>query len=344
MPRRLRILTWHVHGAYLWYLSHIPHDLIVPVKPGRPEGYGGRSGTLRWPDNLYEVPAAQVADLELDAVLFQSHRNWLVDQHEILSPSQRRLPRLHLEHDPPRGSPTDTVHPVDDPEVLVVHVTPFNRLMWDCGPCPTAVVEHGVTVPAGVRWHGSRDRGVVVVNDLDRRGRRLGADVFERLATQVPLDLVGMGSERLGGRGEVPHGELPALLASYRFLFNPIRWTSLGLSVCEAMLVGLPVVALATTEMSTVIRSGHNGYAETDEGALAARMRHLIERPDAAARLGANARRTARTRFGLGRFVADWDAVLTAHVGLRRIGRSELAETVPPGGADTPGLAGGPLG
>ncbi len=246
MTRRLRILTWHVHGAYLWYLSHIPHDLIVPVKPGRPEGYGGRGGSLRWPDNLYEVPAGQVADLELDAVLFQSHRNWLVDQHEILSPAQRRLPRLHLEHDPPRASPTDTVHPVDDPEVLVVHVTPFNRLMWDCGPCPTAVVEHGVTVPAGVRWNGNRARGVVV---------------------------------------------------------------------CEAMLLGVPVVALATTEMSTVIRSGHNGYAETDEASLVASMRHLIDRPDVAVRLGANAQRTARARFGLGRFVADWDAVLTGHVG-----------------------------
>ena len=27
MNRKLRVLTWHVHGNYLWYLSHVPHEL-----------------------------------------------------------------------------------------------------------------------------------------------------------------------------------------------------------------------------------------------------------------------------------------------------------------------------
>lgn len=37
--------------------------------------------------------------------------------------------------------------------------------------------------------------------------------------------------------------------ARYRFLFNPIRYTSLGLAVIEAMMIGMPVVALGTTDM-----------------------------------------------------------------------------------------------
>src|SRR5439155_16544577 len=135
-----------------------------------------------------------------------------------------------LEHDPPRGSPTDTRHPVDDPDVPIVHVTPFNRLMWDCGPVPTRVIEHGVAVPAEVRATGELARGLVVVNHLGRRGRRLGADVFEAVRRRVPLELVGMGSEEWGGLGEVPPPDLPAFAARYRFLFNPIRYTSLGLA------------------------------------------------------------------------------------------------------------------
>ena len=55
--RRLRILTWHVHGNYLWYLSHVPHDFFLPVKPGRPPGYGGRGATFPWPTNVHEVAA-----------------------------------------------------------------------------------------------------------------------------------------------------------------------------------------------------------------------------------------------------------------------------------------------
>src|SRR5215213_4642481 len=128
-PSRLRILTWHVHGSYLWYLTQLSSvDWYLPVKPGRPSPYNGRAGSRPWPGNVVEVPVDELAGTELDCILFQSHQQWLVDQHELLSPAQRALPRIVLEHDPPRESPTDTRHPVDDPSVLIVHCTHFNRL------------------------------------------------------------------------------------------------------------------------------------------------------------------------------------------------------------------------
>jgi len=40
-----------------------------------------------------------------------------------------------------------------------------------------------------------------------------------------------------------------------RFFFNPIRYTSLGLAVCEAMMVGMPIIGLATTEMATTVQN-----------------------------------------------------------------------------------------
>jgi hypothetical protein len=118
--------------------------------------------------------------------------NYTFDQHEILSDQQRRLPRIYLEHDPPQEHRTDTRHWVDDPNVLLVHVTPFNALMWDSGRTPTRVIDHGVFVPAGTGYRGDIGRGIVVVNHLRQRGRRLGADLFERARTSIPLDLVGM--------------------------------------------------------------------------------------------------------------------------------------------------------
>lgn len=310
--RRLNILTWHVHGSYLYYLSRIPHRLYVPVKPGRPAGYGGRAAGLPWPDNVVEVPAGQVRDLELDCVLFQSRRNYEHDQFEILSARQRRGPRLFLEHDPPRGHPTDTRHPVDDPDVPVVHVTAFNELMWDCGRSPTRVVEHGVALPDDVRYSGELPRGIAVVNGLAARGRRLGADVLDAVRERVPIDLVGIDSERSAGLGEIGHLELPAFMARYRFFFNPIRYTSLGLAVCEAMSVGLPIVGLATTEMTTAVRNGESGYVDTRLDVLVERMQRLLIAPDEAARLGAGARQSARWRFGIHRFCSDWNAVLEA--------------------------------
>ena len=304
--RRLRILTWHVHGSYLYYLTRVPHDFYIPVRPGRPAGYGGRAGSFPWPDNLHEVPADELRELELDCVLYQSARHYLKDGPELLSDEQLALPAIYLEHDPPREHPTDTRHPVDDSSILLVHVTPFNALMWDSGDTPTRVIEHGVTIPSDVRYSGELDRGIAVVNDLASRGRRLGSDVFVEARARVALDLVGMRSEELGGLGEVQPPELARFAARYRFFFNPIRYTSLGLAICEAMMAGMPIIGLATTELVTVVENGESGWIDTKLEPLIEHMNALLDSPAEARRLGEGARRTAEERFGIDRFARDW--------------------------------------
>jgi len=300
-----RILTWHVHGSYLDSLAQTGHRFYIPVKPDPAGGYAGR--WPEWdPDVVVEVPADQVRNLELDAILFQHRQHWEVDQFELLSPEQRRLPRLYVEHDPPREHPTDTRHPVEDPGVLLVHVTAFNALMWDSGPTPTRVIDHGIAIPSGVTYTGETERGIVVVNDLATRGRRLGADLFLHAAERIPLDLVGMGAQRLGGLGEVPRSGLPAFEARYRFFFNPIRYTSLGLAMIEAMHVGLPIVAFATTEIPTVIEDGVSGVTSTDPDRLVAGMESLLADPGLALQMGRLARVVARERFSIDRFARDW--------------------------------------
>jgi hypothetical protein len=304
--RRLRILTWHVHGSYLFYLTHVLHDFYVPVKPGRPAGYAGRAGSFPWPDNLHEVPADELHTLDVDCVLYQSAVHYLEDGPELLSDEQLALPAIFLEHDPPREHPTDTRHPVDDSSMLLVHVTPFNALMWDSGDTPTRVIEHGVTIPDDARYSGELARGITVVNNLASRGRRLGSDVFVEARSRVPIDLVGMGAEELGGVGEVQPPELARFASRYRFFFNPIRYTSLGLAICEAMMAGMPIIGLATTELVTVVENGESGWIDTRLEPLIEHMNALLASPAEARRLGEGARRTAIERFGIDRFARDW--------------------------------------
>jgi hypothetical protein len=313
--RVLDILTWHTHGSYLYYLSQAPHRFHVVSKPGRPAGYGGRCGHIPWGDNVLDLPASEVAKREFDCILFQDDHQFFNDQFELLTAAQRALPRIYIEHDTPRAHPVDMRHPIDDPAVLLVHVTHFNALMWDSGRSPVCVVEHGVTVPA-VTYRGGRERGLVVVNHLAGRGRRLGADLFCSVRERVPLDLVGMDAAALGGIGEVRHAGLPEFMADYRFFFNPIRYTSLGLAVVEAMMTGLPIIGLATTEMATVIENGRSGYVDTNVDVLVERMRDLLRDPLLARQLGQGARLRAAERFNIRRFVADWNAVLAGVTGI----------------------------
>lgn len=318
MSRRLRILTWHVHGNYLWNLSQLPHDLYLVTDRERSPGRVGRVGALPWGPQVHEAPIDDLAAMPFDVVLFQSRSAWEDDQHRWLSAAQRRGPRIYLEHDPPQQHPTDTRHWVDDPEVLLVQVTPYNALMWDAGRTPVRVIEHGVRLLADVRWHGTLARGLVVVNHLQRRGRRLGRDLVEAWLDSLPLAVAGMGSTEAYPEvalGDVPQADLPAVMAAHRFFLHPARYTSLGLALIEAMLIGQPVVGLATTELSTVIRNGENGWIDTRAETLADVMRELLRDPGLAAAWGEAGRRTARERFGIDRFVADWDRALQQVVG-----------------------------
>jgi glycosyltransferase involved in cell wall biosynthesis len=95
-----------------------------------------------------------------------------------------------------------------------------------------------------------------------------------------------------------------------------MRYTSLPLAVVEAMTIGMPVVALATTALPGVIEDGVNGYISTDPEVLIDRMKALIAEPELARALGQRAQETARERFGLDRFRADWDDALHAAIAL----------------------------
>lgn len=308
--RRRRILTWHVHGNYLYNLTQVPHDWYLVTAPGPGRHQSGRAGVLPWGDNVHEAPVDALSRMDFDCVVYQHRHEWETARHDLLSPVQRALPRIVLEHDPPLANPTDELHWCQDPGALLVHVTPYNALMWDSGVTPACVVEHGVKPLATPPWTGERERGLVVVNHLRERGRRLGLDVFQAMERELPLTLVGMDSLSLGGAGEVPQLELPQVLAMHRFFFNPIRRTSLGLAVIEAMFAGLPVVGLATTELVTVIDSGRNGYVDTRPERLVGVMRELLRDRALAAAWGEAGRRTALERFGIERFVDDWLRVI----------------------------------
>ncbi|RYY24615.1 MAG: glycosyltransferase [Sphingobacteriaceae bacterium] len=302
--KKLKIFTWHIHGTYLYYLSLGDYEIYIPKSKEAKSGYVGLGTTFPFGENVHEVDEDKVPQLELDVILFQTKKNYLQDQYETLSAAQRELPRIYLEHDPPQETTPYTKHIVTDRNVNLVHVTHFNSLLWDNNNLPFTVIEHGVEVRQ-VPYSGELERGIVVINNIEKRGRRLGLDVFLEVQKHVPIDLVGMGAERLG-LGEVLHPQLPEFLSRYRFFFNPIRFTSLGLAVCEAMTMGIPVVGLATTELASVITNGKTGIIHTDINYLISAMKDLLSNPDKAKQIGAAGQEMAKKRFDIKRFNADW--------------------------------------
>ncbi len=76
------------------------------------------------------------------------------------------------------------------------------------------------------------------------------------------------------------------------------------------MHLGLPVLALATTGAVEAVPPGA-GTLSTRPDVLARAARRYLHEPEAAAEDGARARQAALERYGLKRFLADWERLIT---------------------------------
>ncbi len=259
-----RILVWHVHGSYTTSLLQGRHTYYIPVLPDRGADGRGRARTWTWPENAIEVTPAQARELDFDAVIIQrpSELEGLVESWTGRVPGHD-VPAIYLEHNAPEGAVNAMRHPAADrADLVVVHVTHFNDLFWDCGSTETFVIEHGIVDP-GYRYTGELARAAVAINEARRRGRVTGTDLLPRFATAMPLDLFGMDAGALGGIDDPPQSVLHAEMPRRRAYLHPMRWTSLGLSLIEAMHLGMPVVAIASTDAVEAVPPGC-GTVSTD--------------------------------------------------------------------------------
>jgi glycosyltransferase involved in cell wall biosynthesis len=230
------------------------------------------------------------------------------------------LPAVFVEHNTPKGNFPYVSHPLaDQSRIPVVHVTHFNRLAWDNGSAPTTVIEHGIPDP-GRLYTGELPELGVVVNEPVRRGRVTGTDLLPAFASVAPLQVFGMKTgglaaatgidpSRLAARGDLKTRDLHRELARCRVYIHPMRWTSLGLSLLEAMHLGMPVVVLAATEAPRAVPP-EAGAVSADVDELLSSAARLVANPDEARRRGVAAREAARERYGLGRFQDRWDELL----------------------------------
>ncbi len=317
----MRILLWHVHGAWTTAFVQGGHEYLVPVTPDRGPYGLGRARTYIWPDSVAEVSPEELAAADVDVVLLQRPEEWDLAKRWLHREPGRDMPVVFVEHNTPKhGGVPSTRHPMADRDDLtLVHVTHFNELIWDNGSTRTAVIEHGIPDP-GPLYTGELRRIATAVNEPIRRWRVTGTDLLPRFAAVAPLDVYGMkvaglpvrlglDDRRMAVFDDPPQARMHAEIARRRLYLHPHRWTSLGLSLLEAMSCAMPVIVLATTESVMAVPRGA-GVLSTDVDELVAAAGWLVSDDAAARRFGALARNAAQTRYGLPRFLSDWDAIL----------------------------------
>lgn len=313
------ILLWHVHGSWTESFVQGPHRYVLPRNAARDADGRGLYGR-NWP-NAQEVHGDDLAELDVDLVVLQRPHEFGLAAQLLGRRPGSDLPAVYLEHNAPRPHAVDSRHPVGvRGDILLVHVTDFNRLMWDNGEAETAVITHGIADP-GELYTGEIAAAATMINEPVRRRRTVGTDLLAALSAAIPIDLWGIGSEELNtperriagvtGRGDLPRGELLPAVARRSVYLHTARWTSLGLSLVEAMYAGMPVVGVAAT-MAPLVVPSDAGVVSADVATLAAALTDFVADPASATRAGKAAREYAMTKFSLPRFLREWDDVIGA--------------------------------
>ncbi len=319
----LNILIWHVHGSWTASFVETGHRCLLPVLPGGGPDGRGRCGRA-WPANAIDTTPGELADRPVDLVVLQRP-----EEIELATAWTRRrpgvdVPAVYVEHNTP-PQPATSRHPLSErSDIPVVHVTHFNRLMWDCGTAPTRVIPHGIADP-GALYTGELDRIAALINEPVRRGRITGSDLLSEFGRVAPVDVWGIGVDRLADDpsygasavhpvADVDQETLHRDMSRRRLYLHTARWTSLGLSLLEAMMLGMPVACVAATEAALTI-PGHAGVVSADIDELAAGAARMMRDRDAAAEAGAVAREFALEHFGIKKFLDNWSSLFGQLIG-----------------------------
>jgi hypothetical protein len=290
------------------------HRYLLPVNDERDADGRGLCGR-NWP-GAQEIPTEELRDADVDVVVLQRPEEVELVQRWLGRRPGVDLPAIYVEHNAPRPSPVDSVHPLADRgDITVVHVTDFNNLMWDNGIAPTQVINHGIADP-GPLYTGAIPRAATMINEPVRRWRVVGADLLEPLSESAPIDVWGIGTDGLNdepwrspnvtGRGDVSSSDLMTMVGQRRVYVHTARWTSLGLSLIEAMYLGMPVVSVAAT-MAPLVVPPEAGVVSADLRTLGCALQNFVTDRAAATAAGKAARDFAAAHFSLARFLADWD-------------------------------------
>lgn len=298
MDQQYKIFTWPVQQQYLLELAQGGFEIYIPE--GQNKSFGSFFSAQK---NVIETNLADIKDLQLDCILFQDEHSYQTAQYEVLSPQQRELPKIYLEHNPPKQHPTNAKHWVEDVDVQLVHVNYYNALMWDNNGVPVSVIENGVP-ERDASFTGEKSCGMVVLEENPADDRVTGMDIFRQIKEALPLEVIQIGTK------DITYQNLAEKLSPYRFLFCPDRYASPGFAIQQAMMVGMPVVGLATTDLPTIISNEVSGFVHSDLQYLIQKMQQLIADPQLARSLGANARSFALKNFSADRFLADWKQLI----------------------------------
>ena len=169
------------------------------------------------------------------------------------------------------------------------------------------ILPFGVDPDAYLPYTGELARGIRVSNQFNRRRKILLVDLHEQAFSGLPFTLVGHNADIPGSEPAHDWDHLKELLRTHRFYVHtadPELEDGYNMASLEAMASGLPVIG--NVHPSSPIVHGKSGFVSNDPEQLRRYAQQLLDDPELAARLGAEAKRVVGARFHVRTFRAGF--------------------------------------
>ena len=352
--RRLRILTnrWHVPHQYELY--KLPHDFTLATHTGDNGMVNGWSYDQRpMRENVRLVDGQHVDPTQFDIAIIHFDENILAPSlcNNVIPPSWGDpaswlmaipdMPKVAICHGTPQFEGQYGLNPSQLPSFRV-YEDERERLVRYFADAGAKVVcnswqafEEWGFEDCRVIWHGfdpqefpagTRTRHILALGADRHRPHYRGAwelaAVQERLDPALKIETAAHYGATMEKRGTNPYAvrhfrSYVDRIRQFTAYLNTTLRSPMPRSRGEAMMTGVIPVALANHDVDRFIENGKNGYYSTEPLELADWLNFLFREPREAARIGANARRTAMDTFNHDRYLTSWTLLLQDALGER---------------------------
>lgn len=303
-----RLLVFDCHEAWVYQLRAIDRPLDVIV------GLPGRAAS-DWDTSMRPVPGNAHCVRLPDVLAARESYDCIIAHNlsDLLDVKSLQGPRLLVIHGTLGGMILDqhATTPPDDlrravsqyVRMIGAHVMAVSHLKGRSWGLDEDVVLLSVDPADYLPHSGDLAHGLRVANQIRRKTRTLNWEFHEKAFAGLPLTLVGHNDDLPGVYPARDWNHLKEIFRRHRFFVHtaePSLEDGYNMAMLEAMAAGLPV--LGNCHPTSPIRNEINGFLSDDPAELRAFAWRLLQEPDTASRLGAQARKTVEELFDTDRF------------------------------------------
>lgn len=174
-------------------------------------------------------------------------------------------------------------------------------------------------------WNGRSGEIITFAQNMRDRGEYCNFDAFTKVVEGFPAHLYGPKNENAGelNGGMMSYDEMRQKMRDASvYIYTGTQPASYTLNLIEAMMTGVPIVALGPRfgnslniagdlyEIPDIIQNTVNGFWSDDIDELRKYIKFLLANRDAARRIGSMGRQNAIERFGKDNVKAKWKEFL----------------------------------